>query len=145
MDDKNPYGNGNGSGNGALTPGIAGTPAPSTTGQQVKEQAKRLTDAVKERVVSTGDDTKGQISEKVGTWVEKLDGIAKPSDGADGGLQEQLVGRGVDMLKRLQRTLDENSTEQLIAKVGQQIKARPGLFMAGCLALGFIGARLVRK
>lgn len=140
MDAKNPYVNGNG----ALSPGVAGD-GQVTTGQQVKEQARRLTDAVKERAISTGEERKGQLSEQVGTWVNKLDEMAKPAREGEAGLQEQLVGRGVDLLRRIQRTLDENSTEELIAKAGQQIKARPGLFMAGCLALGFIGARLVRK
>jgi hypothetical protein len=30
-------------------------------------------------------------------------------------------------------------------KAEQQIKARPGLFIAACLALGSMAARLVRK
>jgi len=114
-------------------------------GHHVKEQARRLGDAVKQRAIATSEAKKTFLADQVGALVEKLEGIAKPAEGSEAGLQEQVVGRGAALLHRLHSTLDENSTEDLIKKAEQQMKARPGLFIAGCLALGFLGARLVRR
>jgi len=114
-------------------------------GHSVKDQAHRLGDAMKQRAIATSDAKKTFFADQVGALVDKLEGIAKPTEGAEPRLQEQVVGRGAEMLRKLQSTLDENSTEDLIKKAEQQMKARPGLFIAGCLALGFLGARLVRK
>jgi len=114
-------------------------------GHHVKEQAQRLGDAVKHRAFATSDAKKSFLADQVGAFVDKMEGIARPAEGSESGLQDQVVERGTAMLRRLHRTLDENSTEELIRKAEQQMKARPGLFIAGCLALGFLGARLVRK
>lgn len=122
----------------------SGLPVPGN-GHHVKEQARRLGDAVKQRAIATSEGKKTFLADQVGAFVEKLEGIAQPAQGAQAGLQEQIVERGVAMLRGFQTTLAENSTEDLIRKAEQQIKARPGLFIAGCFALGFFGARLVRK
>lgn len=120
-----------------------GLPVPSN-GHDVKEQARRLGDAVKQRAIATSDGKKTFLADQVGAFVDRLEGSSPPTDGA-AGLEQQLVGRGVALLRKFQSTLDENSTEDLIRKAEQQVKARPGVFIAGCLALGFLGARLVRK
>lgn len=120
-------------------------PAPTGTAHQVVEQAHRLTDAVRRRAVATSEEKKSVLATHVGTLVEKLDGAARPAEGSERGIDEQLIERGVGLLRRFQKALDENSTRDLLGKAEAQIKARPGLFMAGFLALGFLGARLVRK
>ncbi|HUQ08440.1 MAG TPA: hypothetical protein VM261_38380 [Kofleriaceae bacterium] len=111
----------------------------------MKAQARRITDAVKERAFATTEDKKTAVSGHVGALAEKLDGIERSGDMMEPGLEDQLLDRGVRMLRGLQRTLDDNSTEELIAKAEQRIAERPGLVIAGCLAVGFLAARLVRK
>jgi len=124
----------------------SGAPGPAPgDGHHVKEQARRLGDAVKQRAIATSDAKKTVLADQVGELVDKIEGIAKPGEGSEPGLQEQLVERGAELLRKLKSTLDQNSTEELIEKAEQQMRARPGLVIAGCLALGFVGARLVRK
>lgn len=122
-------------------------PTPTSPGPaaHVKVQARRLTDAVKERALATSEEKKSDVSEHVGALAEKLDEIARRNDTDEPGMEDQLLDRGVRMLRSVQRTLDDNSTEELIAKAEQRIVERPGLVIAGCLAAGFLAARLVRK
>ena len=118
---------------------------PAETAHPVVAQARRLTDAVRQRAMSTSEDKKSVLSEHVSTLADKLDGIARPSDGSEPGIDDRLIERGTGLLRRFEKVLDENSAKELLSKAEAQIKARPGLFMAGFLALGFLGARLVRK
>lgn len=126
-------------------PGALEVIPPAGTGHAVVDQARRLTDAVRQRAMSTGEAKKSVLSEHVGTLVDKLDGIASPHEGSEPGMDDRLIERGAGLLRRFQKVLDENSTQDLLSKAEAQIKARPGLFIAGFLALGFVGARLVRK
>jgi hypothetical protein len=123
----------------------SGFQAPPGNGHDMKAQAHRLGDAMKQRAIATSDAKKTFFADQVGELVTRLEGISQPREGTEPGLQEQVVGRGVALLHKLESTLHENSTEELIGKVEQQMRARPGLFVAGCVALGFLGARLVRK
>jgi len=118
---------------------------PGADGPHVKEQARRLGDAVKQRAIATSEDKKSFVADQVGAFVDKLEGIAQPEEGAEAGLEQQLIERGAAILRRFQSTLQENSTEDLLRKAEAQVKARPALFIAGCGVLGFLGARLVRK
>jgi hypothetical protein len=122
----------------------AGLPVPHN-GHDVKQQARRLGDAVKRRAIATSEGKKTEFADKLGAIVDKLEGIAGPHEGSEAGMQGQFIDRGVAMLRRFQSTLSDNSTQELIHKAEEQVKARPGLFIAGCLALGFFGARLVRR
>jgi hypothetical protein len=123
-----------------------GSGAPLGNGHHVKDQAFRLGDAVRQRAIATSDAKKSVFADQVGGLVGKLEGIAQPSEGgSENELQQQVMRRGVALLHRLQDTLSQNSTEELIEKAEQQMKQRPGLVVAGCLALGFFGARLLRK
>ena len=125
--------------------GEVGAQSEPRTGQQVKAQARRLADAVKERAITTSEDRKDQLSQQVSTLVQKLDDATRHADATSQNLPEQLVDRGISVLRKLQTTLAENSAEELLAKAEQRFRAHPGAVIAGCVALGFIGARLVRK
>ena len=115
------------------------------TGQQIVEQSRRLTSAIRERAVATSDDKKSVVAEQVGSLVRKLESIANQGNGSEPALADQLLDHGVDMLRRVQRMLEDNSTEELLRKAERQVKARPGLFIAGIGVLGFMAARLIRR
>jgi hypothetical protein len=108
------------------------------------EQAKRLSSATRERVFRTADERKGQLSDKLDELARNIDELGEKA-GAQGELPRKLVGGASRALRSVQHTLDNRSTEELIDEVGRQIRRRPGMFLASCLAVGFIGARLLRK
>ena len=115
------------------------------TAHQVKEHARRLADAVKERAIASTDGKKSVLSKQVGTLAEKLEQAGKHEEGSEPTVNAELVSRGVGLLRKIGETLESNSTEDLLARAEEEIRARPGLLIGACVALGFIGARLVRK
>jgi hypothetical protein len=118
---------------------------PQTGGEQAPARARRFTEAFKGRALARTEDKKIAVAAQIATLADKLEGISTGGDGSEAGLQVPLLDRGVGMLRNLQRALDANSTEDLIAKAHDRIRARPEVMVAGCVALGFLGARLLRR
>jgi hypothetical protein len=108
------------------------------------EQARRLTSSTRDRMFRTADEKKGLLTGKLDELARNIDDLGHKA-GGDDELPRKLVDGASRALRSVQRTLDERSTEELLDEAGRQIRQRPGLFLAGCLALGFMGARLLRK
>lgn len=108
------------------------------------EQARRLTSSTRERVFRTADEKKGLVTGKLDELARNIDELGQKAGGEDE-IPRKLVDGASRALRSVQRVLDERSTEELLDEAGRQIRQRPGLFLASCLALGFIGARLLRK
>ena len=89
------------------------------------------------------DDKKAKVARKLEDFAESMDELGTNPQ-ADP-LQQKVVGGAARAMRSVSRALDENSTEELIASAGRAIRQRPGLFLAGCVALGFIGGRLLRR
>jgi hypothetical protein len=124
-----------GSLNGSYT-GSAG--APAILGAS-KDQAKRISGSLKERALSAADSHKGQLAD----GLHKIAGHLE--DDKIEGPAGQLIDYALNAAERAAAAIESSSAEQLLARSSDQVKARPGLFIAGCLGLGFLGARLLRK
>lgn len=119
-----------------------GTPAQQPSAiDEGKEQVRRLGEAVRDRAMKSSEQRRGQIVDRIGKIAERLEEVAAP----DGGESNQYVERAAGYVRRLERTLDQHSTEELLSMAEERIRERPGLFLAGCFALGFGAARLLRK
>jgi glycerate kinase len=112
--------------------------APAILGAS-KEQAKRISGSLKERALSAADGHKGQLADGLHKLAGNLE--HEKVEGPAG----QLIGYATSAAERAASALESNSAEELFAQSSAQVKARPGLFIAGCLGLGFLGARLLRK
>lgn len=108
------------------------------------EQAKRLTSSTRERVLRAADEKKGLLTDKLDELARNVGELGEKA-GDEGELPRRLVDGASRALRSVQRTLDGRSTAELIDEAGRQIRRRPGWFLASCLALGFVGARLLRK
>ena len=98
----------------------------------LKDQATRLSGAARGRVLSTADEKKGILVEQVAGFARSLEG--------QGGVGDKLAG----WLREVQNALETRSTEELLQVAERKVKEHPAAFLAGCVALGFLGARLVR-
>src|SRR5689334_317721 len=97
-----------------------------------KEQVRRLGEAARDRVMKSGEERRTQIVDRIGQIAERLEEVAAP----DGGESNQYVQRAAEYVRRLERTLGQHSTEELLGLAEERIRQRPGLFLAGCFALG---------
>lgn len=104
-----------------------------------KEQAKRLSGSLVERALGAADTHKGKLAREL----HKLAGSAEQA--SDEGPAGQLIGYALGAAERAASALESSSAEELLSRGSEQVKARPALFIAGCLGLGFLGARLLRK
>lgn len=117
-----------------IDPGYPGGELPQSESERhgFREQTRRIGDAARERAFSSANERKG-------TLAEQLAGFA---DGMEG--QGQAGAKLSGWLKDAQHALETRSAEDLVKSAEQQMRAHPGLFAAGCVALGFLAARLVR-
>jgi hypothetical protein len=109
--------------------------------QAGKEQVKRLTGVTRERVYQQVDSRKGEV-------IQRLQGLADTLQGAgkDGNLgpAQSLVDNAVQVIHRVSDRLEKGSTEELVRDAQAQIRQRPGAFIAGCVALGFLAGRFLK-
>jgi hypothetical protein len=113
-------------------------PKPPTTTEQAKTEARNLGNAVRERAINTTEKQRQYFTGEIGDIARRLEELG---DGQGGDLAHKAAG----WVRRLEQTLGEHSTEELLDLAGQRVKERPGLFLAGCFAAGFGVARLLRK
>jgi hypothetical protein len=109
------------------------------------DEAKRLTSATKERVLRQADEKKGMIADKLEELARNIDEVGAKGGGDEEDLSRRLAESAARTVRSVERTLNERSTEELLAAAGRELRQRPGLLMAGCFALGFLGARLLRR
>jgi hypothetical protein len=107
-------------------------PEGTASSSPLRERARRLGEAARERALSTADERKHRVAGQVDDLASRLEG--------SGDLGARLSG----WLRRAQHAMEDHSAEDLVRMAERQVKAHPAAFLAGCLALGFLGARLVR-
>lgn len=110
-------------------------------GQAGKEQVKRLSGATRERVYHRADDRKEEFIK----GLHDLAGTLEDA-GREGNLgpAKRLVDGAVQLIHRVSDRLERGSTEELVRDAQARIRQRPGLFIAGCVALGFFAGRLLK-
>lgn len=109
--------------------------------EQGKEQMKRVTGATRERVYHQVDSKKGDLIEGLHGLVSTLENASRDSEG----LSQQVIQHAVGYVRRFSDRIENGSTEELVADARQFIRQRPGAFFAGCLAVGFLAARLLKE
>ncbi len=112
---------------------------------QTVEHAQRLGTAARERLLRTADEKKDSLARGLESLAGNIDELGNRVGGGAEDLQRRAVDGAAGAVRGLSRALDGRSTEELIDEAGRQIRQRPGLFLAGCVALGFLGARLLRR
>ncbi len=120
------------SGQGDDSPGIA---------QAGKEQVKRLGGITKDKIYHQVDGKKEQLVQSLHGIVGTLESMGK--DGNLGPAQP-LLDNALQVIHRVSDRLENGSTEELVRHAQTQIRQRPGVFLAGCVALGFLAGRFLK-
>jgi hypothetical protein len=111
----------------------AGGPSPHG-----KEDVRRFGSAARRRILSEADRRKSTIADRLEGFANSLEN--NRSSGPEG----QFLDQAARMARNASSTIRNRSSEDLLGNVEQGFRDRPGAFLAGCLALGFIGGRLLR-
>jgi hypothetical protein len=105
------------------------------------EQVKRLGGITRDRVYEQVDGRKEEIIKSLHGLADTLQGAGK---GGNLGPVQGLVDGAVQVIHRVSDRLERGSTEELVRDAQAQIRQRPGVFIAGCVALGFFAGRLLK-
>ena len=115
----------------------------STAGiaQAGKEQVKQLGGVAKDRVISQVDSRKGELVKGIQGLVSSLETVANNDEAA---IARPLLTSAVGLLRKTSDRLENGTTEELLADAQEQVRQRPGLFVVGCVAIGFALGRFIK-
>jgi hypothetical protein len=109
--------------------------------QAGKEQVKRLGGITRGRVYQRVDEKKEELVKGLHGLADTLQGAGKEGNL---GIAQSLVDGAVHVIYRVSDRLERDSTEVLVRDAQAQVRQRPGLFIVGCVALGFFAGRLLK-
>lgn len=103
-----------------------------------REDVRRFGSAARRRLISEADRRKAGIADRLQQLADSLEN--SQASGPEG----QLLGSAARYARNASSTIRDRSSEDLLDNLEQGFRDRPGMFLAGCLALGFVGGRLLR-
>lgn len=103
-----------------------------------REDVRRMGGAARRRLLSEADRRKSSVASRLDQLADSLEN--NQSSGPEG----QFLGKAAQFARNASSTIRNRSSEELLDNLEQGFRDRPGAFLAGCLALGFIGGRLLR-
>jgi hypothetical protein len=106
-----------------------------------KEQVKQLGGMAKGRVYSQVDSRKGELVKGIQGLVSTLESASNNEEAA---MVRPLLNGAVGLLRKTSDRLENGTTEELLADAQAQVRQRPGLFIAGCVAVGFALGRFIK-
>ncbi len=108
---------------------------------QGKEQVKRVTGVTRERVYHQVDNKKEDLIKGLHGFVSTLENASRNTEG----FSQQLLGGAVGYVRKFSDRIENGSTEELVQEARQFIRERPVPFFAGCIAVGFLAARVLKE
>ncbi|WP_164007136.1 hypothetical protein [Pyxidicoccus trucidator] len=109
--------------------------------QAGKEQVKHLGGVARDRVISQVDSRKGELVKGIQGLVSSLETVANNDEAA---IARPLLTSAVGLLRKTSDRLENGTTEELLADAQEQVRQRPGLFVVGCVAVGFALGRFIK-
>lgn len=106
-----------------------------------KEQVKRFTGVTRDRVYHQVDDRKEDLIKGIQGFVSTLENVSQNADG----LPQQVLQGAVGYLRKFSDRIENGTTEELVHEARQFIREKPAPFFAGCIAVGFLAARLLKE
>jgi hypothetical protein len=120
----------------------AGTDVSENTGISAgKEQVKRFTGVTRDRVYHQVDDRKEDLIKGIQSFVSTLENASQNADG----LSQQVLQGAVGYIRKFSDRIENGTTEELVTEARQFIREKPAPFFAGCIAVGFLAARLLKE
>lgn len=112
--------------------------------EQAREQARTTAHRVQDDLRRRGDEEARRVAQTLRETSDRLRSMAEHTGEQDGFLHG-LVREGADATDRLASRLDDGGLEALTADVRSWARRRPGAFLLGAAATGFVIGRLVRN
>jgi len=121
---------------------VVGEERSASTSERASERYGR---AARSRLMKNADRRKGYLASEIENFAGTLDNVAGNLDERGLGSQSRYASSAASAVRSVSRTLREKSSEDLAYAARRQFEARPGVFLAGLFALGFLGARFLKS
>lgn len=109
--------------------------------QEARTQARALYDQTKGEIGQQATDQQARAASGLSTLADELSTMAERSDG---GMAADLARQAADRAHTASQWLEQREPGDVLAELTSFARRRPGAFLAGAAALGFVGGRLVR-
>lgn len=111
--------------------------------REVRAQAKTVGASARERAIRLADDRRGGLAEGLRHIADRLEEVAhEPESGKQ---LEPVLGQIAGVTRKVADALHDKPANELFDMAKRAARERPALVVAGCFALGFFGARLLRE
>ncbi len=111
--------------------------------EEAKSQAKQLIDQTRQQVTSTGVQQKDRAASGLRSVADELTGMVN-GEGGQNGLAADLARQASDYVRNAADMLENREPAELLDEVRRFARQRPGAFLLGAAAIGFLGGRLTR-
>ena len=115
------------------------THRPGDLAEQGKQEAKRLGSLTRSALLQQADERKGEVASTLRGIAESLE-----QAGEDSGARP-VLSKVSGVMRKTSEAIANGSTEELLSSAEQKFRARPGMFLAGLFAAGFIAGRLLKE
>jgi vacuolar-type H+-ATPase subunit H len=110
---------------------------------EAKNQAKQLIDQAREQVTTTGVQQKDRAASGLRSIADELTGMVN-GEGSQSGVAADLARQASDYVRNAADMLENREPAELLQEVRRFARQRPGTFLLGAAAIGFLGGRLTR-
>ncbi|WNG39161.1 hypothetical protein F0U61_39965 [Archangium violaceum] len=108
---------------------------------QGKEQVKRFTGVTRDRVYHQVDSRKDELVKGLQGFISTLENASQNADG----MSQQVLHGAVGYIRKFSDRIENGTTEELMQDARQFVREKPAPFFAGCIALGFLAARILKE
>jgi hypothetical protein len=108
-------------------------------------QAKKVGGVAKDKAFKSIEGRKSYFASELDNFAGTLEEVSRTLENRGNGSQQQLVDKGARYVRQASQMLRDRSTEELFDQAQTQLRERPTVAIAGALALGFLGVRLLRS
>lgn len=117
----------------------------SPTYQKAMERSEEFKGKARERTKSLIDKQRGSASETLSNVAAALHQTARQLESQQQGAVARYADRAAQSVDRLSGYLTQKDADQLINDAERLVRRRPGLFLGGAFAAGFILARFLKS
>lgn len=105
-----------------------------------KEQLKRFSGLTRDSVFHRTDKRKKELVKNLDDIASRLESASEESEGFVG----QVLDNAVGFVRRASDRLEHGSSEELLEEAREKVREQPGIFFIGCVAAGFLAARILK-
>jgi hypothetical protein len=107
---------------------------------QGREQVKRFGGMARDAVFYRADNQKKVLVQSIQGFLSTLENASKESDGS----VKQVLDSATGYIRKFSDRIENGSSEELLQEAQTVVREKPAVFFAGCVAVGFLAARLFK-